>query len=148
MKIRKIIKKEKFENYELRHEVIDGSEYNGADVTLISAYNNNGDYIGNKEVAASLDERGIMPEIADKENSVCSIGFSKKKQKWFGWSHRAMFGFKIGHIVKEGNCESTSGWTEEYLKTHKDDLPMPIGFEVKNLEDAKRCAIAFANSVS
>ena len=24
------------------------------------------------------------------------IGFSEKEQKWYGWSHRAFYGFKVG----------------------------------------------------
>ena len=78
-----------------------------------------------------------------------SIGFSEKEQKWYGWSHRAFCGFGIGHIAKEGGCHTTSGWTEEYLKEHpEEDLSVPVGFECKTLEDCKRCAIAFAESVS
>lgn len=72
-----------------------------------------------------------------------------KEQKWYGWSHRAIYGFGIGDIVEEGDCTATSGWSNEHLKKHpKDDLSLPIGFEAKSLDDAKRMAIAFADNVS
>lgn len=31
-------------------------------------------------------------------------GFSPKDQKWYGWSHRAIYGFKIGSTCEKGNC--------------------------------------------
>lgn len=34
------------------------------------------------------------PELAHPNNKVCSIGLSKKDGKWYGWSHRAIHGFK------------------------------------------------------
>ena len=38
---------------------------------------------------------------------------------------------------------------EEYLKDHpEEDKALPIGFEARTEEDAKRMAIAFADSVS
>lgn len=88
-------------------------------------------------------------QFSNINSQVACIGFSEKERKWYGWSHRAFYGFGIGHIVKQGNCEASSGWTDEYLKEHpEEDMSMPIGFEVKNMEDARRCAIAFAESVS
>lgn len=67
------------------------------------------------------------------EHSVTSIGWSPKDQKWYGWSHRAIYGFGVGDIVKEGSV------CAEYL---------PVGFKAKNLKDAKKMATAFARSVS
>ena len=31
------------------------------------------------------------------------LGFSTENQKWYGWSHRALFGFGIGSTVKKGD---------------------------------------------
>ena len=72
-----------------------------------------------------LDKHGIKTDG--------NVGFSEKEKKWYGWSHRAIFGFGIGSEVKEGDC------CEGYL---------PIGFKAKTLEDAKKMAEAFAESVS
>lgn len=118
-------------------------------VLVKSAYNSAGDYIGTKQVAHFLcSKKGIKPEKAKPSNNVCSIGFCESEQKWYGWSHRAIFGFGIGDRVKEGDCTASSGWTAEYLKDHpEDDLSLPIGFTAMTLEDAKRMAITFADSV-
>ena len=88
-------------------------------------------------------------DFSDSDSNVACIGFSSSEQKWYGWSHRAIYGFGIGYIAKEGDSCTTSGWTDEYLEEHPEaDLRVPVGFEVKTLADAKRCAIAFAESVS
>ena len=123
----------------------------GQTVTLDVAYTPDGDYIGTPEVAHSLcNKRGISPERGSPSSpqKVCSIGFSARDQKWYGWSHRAIYGFSVGDVAKEGDCVCSSGWTDEYLAEHPDkDLSLPIGFEAKTLDDAKRMAIAFAESV-
>jgi len=97
----------------------------------------------------SLFTQGILPETDYRDNNVVSIGKSYKDDKWYGWSHRAMCGFSIGDVVKEGDCTASSGWTEEYLADHPEkNLALPVGFEAKTEEDVKRMAIAFADSVS
>ena len=82
-----------------------------------------------------LKKHGIIPEKAKPDHCVCSIGFSEKEQKWYGWSPRAIYGFKIGDEVKEGDCAVGSNGIK-------------IGFKIKSLEDAKKVAMAFAESVS
>ena len=135
--------------YVLRTERV---RYNSGDtpIAMTSAYTPEGWYIGQSKWAYQLCKlRGIRPEKAKPSDNVCSIGFSKQDHKWYGWSHRAIFGFGVGHITKEGDSCTTSGWTDEYLADHpEENLAVPVGFEVKNLDDAKRCAIAFAASVS
>ena len=32
------------------------------------------------------------------------VGYSPKDGKWYGWSHRAICGFKIGSTCKRGDC--------------------------------------------
>lgn len=115
-------------------------------VIVKSSYTPTGDYIGSKRNAHFLcSKRGIKPEKVDPSKNVCSIGFCEKEQKWYGWSHRAIFGFGIGSIVKEGN---SSGWIAEYLIDHPEaDLSLPVGFTAKTMGDARRMAIAFAESV-
>ena len=59
-----------------------------------SGYNHNNDYIGNAEDAEYLcEQRGIKPELIKDGNNVCSVGYSSKEGKWFGWSHRAIAPF-------------------------------------------------------
>ena len=129
----------------------------------LSCYTPDGYYIGDLKTAAiiyygwkltevqpfsaALDED--KKEYCKSESITCSLGFDEENQKWIGWSHRAAGAFGIGHVVEEGNCEATSGYLDEYIKEHPEkDLSMPVGFEVKTLEDAKRCAIAFAEHIS
>jgi len=117
---------------------------------MLSFYTKDGVYIGNAESLRYLIlDRWIVPEVAHTHNKVCSIGKSKKDGKWYGWSHRAIFGFEIGDEIKEGDCCASSGYTEEYIKDHpEEDLSLPIGFKAKTEEDCKKMAIAFADSVS
>jgi len=128
-------------------ECFAGYEY--PPVIVYSVWSKDGGYVGRLKDVKKYFDKGILPELASKGHKVCSIGKSYKDNKWYGWSHRAMFGFKIGDKVKKGDCCASSGWTEEYLKEHpEEDLSLPVGFEAKTEEDTKRMAVAFADSVS
>ena len=101
------------------------------------------------EVLRKINKGVIRFYKAQDKHKVASIGFDPVKKEWHGWSHRAWSSFKIGHVVKKGSCEASCGSTDEYIKDHPEaDISVPVGFIVKNLNDAKRCAIAFADSVS
>lgn len=106
MVIKKIISRKFFKSgYEARKELHDGKEYGGDDIEMVSTYNPNGDYIGDKKTANFLcGKRGIAPQKRTSQSNICSIGFSTKDGKWYGWSHRAIYGFKIGSRVKKGDC--------------------------------------------
>jgi len=95
----------------------------------------------------------IDPRTLDNysDNGAACIGFSPKHQKWYGWSHRAIYGFSIGDVVSEGDMVTVSGYTEEFEKEFPEKAfknILPIGFEAKTLEDTKKMAIAFASRVS
>jgi len=109
-----------------------------------------GGYVGTPEDAYRLFQQGIIcAQKAQPQHKVCSIGFNQAEQKWYGWSHRARYGFGIGDVVKDGDCCASSGWTEDYLKAHPEErVYLDVGFEAKTLDDAKKMAIAFAESVS
>lgn len=77
------------------------------------------------EKADFWEKHGIVKKIH-------SIGFSEKEQKWYGWSHRAIYGFGIGSKVKKGDC----AYTEERGE-----------WTAKTLEDAKQMAMDFAKGV-
>jgi len=149
--MRKVLSVRRYKaGYEVRQELVEGEEYECSDFEIKSAYTPSGDYIGDSKTAYRLcNMRGIVPEKAKDSHSVCSIGFSASKQKWFGWSHRALYGFGIGSVVKEGDCCAMSGWTDEWLEEHpEDDTSLPVGFVAKTIEDARTMAVAFAESVS
>ena len=117
--------------YEVRTEIW---THAGSPVEMRAAYTPSGDYIGDPKTARDLVvKRGIKPEKSDPRNCVCSIGFCQKQQKYFGWSHRAIFGFGIGSTVKEGDC----GY-----------VPEKGEWTAKTLDDAKQMAIDFAQGVS
>ena len=119
----------------LRTEVIEAC---GEQTEWTMAYSVDGHYIGDVESALRLcRDWGIAPQISKPENSVCSIGFSRENGKWYGWSHRAIFGFAIGSTCKEGDChylpESEGGRGEWTAQT---------------VADAKQMAVDFASGVS
>ncbi len=66
-----------------------------------------------------------------------SIGLDEDKGIWYGWSHRAIFGFKIGDkIFEEDFGDDKTKYSEHGEK------------DIKTLEDAKQAAKNFADSVS
>lgn len=149
--LKEVLKVRKFKvGYEIRELLIDGSEWDMKDFTMKLAFTPSGDLIGDSRIANFLCKKhGIKPEKRSEKHQTCSIGFSEREQKWYGWSHRACYGFSIGDIVCEGDCVTTSGWTDEYLLEHPEEyIGLPVGFEAKTLEDCKLLAMAFADSVS
>jgi len=70
------------------------------------AHTKSGDYIGSSKRAYRLVHRfGITQfERTAPDHSVCSIGYAPKTKKWYGWSHRAIYGFSIGSTCKKGDC--------------------------------------------
>lgn len=83
-------------------------------VIMNVAYTPNGGYIGNTKTADFLcRKRGIKPETIDG-HKVCSIGFCIREQKWYGWSHRAIFGFGIRSKVRKDDCA--------YVPANKEDF--------------------------
>lgn len=117
--------------------------------TMRSAYTPDGDYIGDVKTARYLVlKRGIAPELRTPTSNGCSVGFCESEQKWYGWSHRAIFGFGIGAVTEEGDCHATPGVTVEYLAEHPEaDISIPVGTVAETLADARRFACAFAESV-
>lgn len=85
-----------------------------------------GSYIGEPDFAEKLHEMGVAAQGRNGQDQVASIGFCEREQKWYGWSHRAMFRFGIGSKVSKGDCayvptdwddlieDAVLFWTEEY----------------------------------
>lgn len=149
--IKTVLKTRRYKaGYEVRTELHDGKKYDCDDFEVRSAYTADGDYIGDPKDAFRLCRtRGIKPERRETNSGVCSIGFSEKDGKWYGWSHRAIYGFKVGDVVKKGDCTAEEGFIEEYLKDHPEERrALPVGFTAKTMDDARRMAVAFAASVS
>jgi len=66
-----------------------------------------------------------------------STGFDEEKEIWYGWSHRAVVGFKIGDKIFEPDF----GDDDTLFSEHGSK-------DIKTLDDAKLSAIAFSKYVS
>ena len=112
--------------------------------------NKAGEYIGDLKDAKYLcEKRGIAPIASKPGHNVCSIGWSEKEQKWFGWSHRAIGGFGIGSELLDGNSATTTGYAAWYNQENPQACRrLPVGFKAETLYQAKLMAIAFADSVN
>ncbi len=77
-----------------------------------------------------LDKHGIKTGGGAEHRA--TIGFSEKEQKWYGWSHRAIYGFSVGDKIKKGDIVyDTLGETT-----------------LKTLDECKNAAIEFSKAVS
>lgn len=89
-------------NYVLNTELWRIKAFRDEPTEIRAAYNKQGHYIGDEKTAKFLcEEMGITPEINDPKHRVCSIGYSDKDKKWYGWSHRAIKGFALGDQGKQ-----------------------------------------------
>lgn len=83
----------------------------------------------------------FVDSIYESSNVAC-IGFSETEQKWYGWSHRACYGFGIGSKVEKGDCayvptdkqdfidDGIRFWTQEdHLDVHAENIT-DEGFDV------------------
>ncbi len=111
--------------YEIRTELLTEDEcgFPGG-MTMKFAYTPEGYYIGDSRRAYRLTKRGIKPQPREIDPSAnggrgqtCSIGFCEREQKWFAWSHRAIFGFGVGSRVKEGDCAYVLATPEELYQS-------------------------------
>lgn len=143
-----ILTTEQREGYELR--TIRYAADEGGPCEAVGAFTPAGHFIGDERDARHLIEQlGIAPELRVPENETCSIGFCAREQRWYGWSHRAIAGFGVGDVAKEGDACTEPGVTAAYLALHPEaNIAVPVGFVARTLDDAKRMACAFAESVS
>jgi hypothetical protein len=65
-----------------------------------------------------MDDHGIKPERITPEEYSCRIGWSEKEQKWYGWSHRAIYGFGVGSVCKKGDVGYTANNVDELADDH------------------------------
>lgn len=113
----------------------------------------------------------IKGEKTHPDHSVASIGKSAADGKWYGWSHRAIYGFKAGDEVKAdsmGKKVDYPKYTQSDVdaaqaasaKTGKAAIIPTVGeldfdngkyeadFTIKNDAHAREVAITFAENVS
>ena len=92
--------------------------------TMAGLENSRGDYIGPVDLRGFLDKHSIDPEMEDEKSSSCTIGWSEKEGKYYGWSHRGQRGFAIGDLTFAGDSE------------------------IQSIEGARSSAVCFARRVS
>ena len=101
--------------YQIRYEQLTAEEAGvEGGMELKFAYTPEGHYIGSSRWAHRLTVKwGIKPQLRQDPKNMdansgrgypCSIGFCEHEQKWYGWSHRAIYGFGVGDRVKKGDC--------------------------------------------
>lgn len=89
----------------LQTECISDNKRDDGKTKLVVAYTKDGNYIGSEENARWLLKYNITEHVQPhSDGKTCSIGFNPVEQKWYGWSHRAIYGFGIGSTVEKGDC--------------------------------------------
>lgn len=78
-----------------------------------------GDYItlaGMEDTLEYLVKFGITDFVASTwdQGKPINIGLNPIEEKWYGWSHRALYGFEVGSECKRGDCH--------YRPVDKDDF--------------------------
>lgn len=69
---------------------------------------------GTENKVSFLLKHGITDQLQSTGECV-NLGFNPVEQKWYGWSHRAIFGFGIGSRVEKGDCGYTANNPEEMI---------------------------------
>jgi hypothetical protein len=112
--------------------------HDGIEPTPITAcYTKENNYVGDIAFAKYLIGQCIHPELASPEHSVCSIGYSRPKNMWFGWSHRACIGFTIGDKLFDPEFGDD---TTPFIQHGR--------VVITNMDQARQSAVNFARDVS
>jgi len=94
-------------------------------------YSLDGQYLGSNNTANMLCRKfGIREFIKTEQiNWPACVGFNPTEQKWYGWSHRAIYGFEIGSTVKRGDCG--------YMPSSKEDMfnELLVWYEIDQVRD-------------
>jgi len=64
-------------------------------------------HVGMENSVKFLADREITQELTH------GVGFSPRDGKWYGWSHRAIYGFSIGSTCKKGDCHYNGSTLKE-----------------------------------
>ena len=66
--------------------------------------------VGMEKSVRFLADREITEELTQ------GVGFSPKDNKWYGWSHRAIYGFEVGSTCKKGDCHYNASNEEDEIE--------------------------------
>lgn len=102
------------------HAIKKSSEIMGDD-DAIWVTKGRGDYItrlGMEEKVKFLADYNLVSVRSTWEaGKPINIGFSPTSQKWYGWSHRAIYGFGIGSTVSKGDCAYIGATPEDMIES-------------------------------
>jgi len=91
--------------------------------------------VGQERGLMFLEKYQITEQISSSHN-VINIGFSPMSQKWYGWSHRAIYGFGVGHKMKIGDVGFQPSCRDEFIyqtvNFWQDEYTTPLKAEVKD----------------
>ena len=119
--VSKVLKETDKGNWLEREEIWKTSPSDSEGTQMTATYSYDGDYIGDPKTAEMLKKKGITHfERTSDDHCRVSIGFNPEEQKWYGWSHRAIYGFGIGSKVKKGDCAYVPSSYKEYKGEGKD----------------------------
>lgn len=115
-----LIKKIKKDFFDIH---IEKTYWVGGESYGVGAYSKNGEYIGDpSEIFYVFNKFGVCEDLSSsRENGVICVGYSPKDKKYYGWSHRAIFGFGVGSKVKRGDTAYLPDTFEELRDGDKAD---------------------------
>ncbi len=133
-------------HFNLKREV--SRDYGWPWTVMWSCYSKqDGSYVGVPESAIRYLRWGIR-RFYKVNGKVACTGYAPESGKWYGWSHRAIGGFEVGYVVKQGSIVSSNGWIEGCPEYEKSEKKKPdIGFVAQNKDDCRYLAERFAGAV-
>ena len=80
-----------------------------------------GDYLtleGMEEKLSYLLQHGITEHLSStwEAGKPVNIGYNPEEGKWYGWSHRALYGFSVGSTCVKGDCHYRPVDKEDFLE--------------------------------
>lgn len=125
--------------FRFTRERVDTSAYGkpGDTLDLDRCYGPDGSYVGDHQFGNALGQQGIIPESAPG-GTTSAIGFCESKNKWAGWSHRALVMFGIGDMLFDAN----------HIPNDKTPFVKCGKVKITSLDQARQAAINFADYIS
>lgn len=86
--------------------------------------------IGLEKELLTFFNKGINElQMSRPDGRTATIGYSDKDNKWYGWSHRAIYGFTIGSEVKKGDCGYFASNLEDWIQS---EINFWVNYEYHN----------------